>query len=499
MSIEGRDLATIRSGILTLWAVGMNSIGKVLDQSPGAWAYELADSLVVDVLRIEGSAEALGPEIVPSTATTATLERQATIQDQARQEGEVWQGTATVTGTDGTVDCTGRTLVRRGVVYAMGAGASAVVVSGGTGTVNLVADAAGVDDIPIGATMTWSSAPTGLNPTATLATVTSPGTAAETDADLAERVESYRRARPAGGNPSHLIELAEAHGRVAVAYCYPTLVPRAGSYNDADLDTPGCVVLVVAGAAQGTGATNTRQLSGPNLAHVAAYFAGTEDASDAAATTGRLYSSQLYPADFGVENAIYSGQNADITVTVDESNTPSWTGSMSIFSGTTTSVVVNGDQTAKNNLDAAIQTLGGGTSVRGRVEVRNLGVGVYNGGTGKTTFTVSALGANASGSVDPVPSDWLLIRNAVFDYFDQLGPGDVPDVAIVAPPSSIARRRRFPPESWSGPSSVTPAALIKAAMGASGVIDCSVTTPSVAVTPNPKTWLTLDQLRLRVT
>lgn len=133
MSIEGRSLATIRSAILTLWASGMTSIGLTLDQTVGSWAYELADSLAVDALRIEGNAEALGLEIFLSTATTTTLDRQASIEGLTRQEGEVWQGTATVTGTDGTVDCTGRTLIRQGVVYAMGTGASAVVVSGGCG------------------------------------------------------------------------------------------------------------------------------------------------------------------------------------------------------------------------------------------------------------------------------------------------------------------------------------------------------------------------------
>lgn len=493
--IHGRDLATIRTGILTLWASGMTAIGKTLDQSVGSWAYELADSLAVDVLRIEGNAEAIGTEIIPSTATTATLERQAAIQAQARQEGEVWQGTATVTGTDGTVDCTGRTLIRQGVVYALGTGAGAVTISGGTGTVNILGTVAGVDTIPVGATLTWDSSPTGLNPTATLLSVTNTGTAAETNADLAERVESYRRAKPAGGNPAHLNELAEAHTRVAVAYCYPTLAPNAGAYSDADLDTLGCVTVVVAGAAQGGGATNTRELSSPNLAHVAAYFNGTEDAGEATIAGSRLYSAQLYPEDFGVENAIYSGQSVDITVTNDPAHPLPWTGSMSIYSGTTTSVVVNGNQTAKNNLNAAIQTDSGGA--RGRVEVRNLGVGIYNSGTGRTTFTVAALGANAAGSVDPAPSNWQYIRDGIFGFFDSLGPGDVPDVATVAPPASIARRRRFPPESWSGPASVTPSGLIRAAMGATGVADCEVTTPGAAVTPGPKGWLYLDSLRIR--
>lgn len=493
--ITGRTLSEIRTAILALWASGMTAIGKTLDQASGSWAYELADSLAVDVLRIEGSAETVGTEIIPATATTATLERQAAIQAQARQEGEVWQGTATVTGTDGTVDCTGRTLIRQGVVYAMGTGAGAVVVSGGTGTVNLVGAVAGVDTIPVGATLTWDSSPTGLNPTATLASVTNTGTAAETNADLAERVESYRRAKPAGGNPAHLNELAVAHSLVSAAYCYPTLAPNPGAYSDANLDTPGCVTVVVAGAAQGAGATNTRELTSPNLAHVLAYFNGTEDASEHTIAGSRLYSAQLYPADVGIENAIYSGQNADITVTNDPAYPLPWTGSMSIFSGTTTSVVVNGDETARNGKNAAIQTAGGGA--RGRVEMRNLGVGVYDGGTNRTTFTVAALGANAAGSVDPAPSNWTAIRNAIFAHFDSLGPGDVPDVATVAPPASIARRRRFPPESWSAPSSLTPGGLIRAGMSAAGVVDCSCTTPGAIVTPGPKGWLYLDALRIR--
>lgn len=516
MSIEGRSLATIRSAILTLWASGMTSIGLTLDQTVGSWAYELADSLAVDALRIEGNAEALGLEIFPSTATTTTLDRQASIEGLTRQEGEVWQGTATVTGTDGVYNTTGRTLVRGGRVYAPTGGQ--IVVSSGTATFGIIAQGTGPEyDLAPNDVLTWSSAPTGLPPTLSVTTSDAGGTESETDALLAERVESYRRSRPAGGNPSHLSELATAHSRVSVAYIYPTLFP-SGGYADIYLDTPGCVTILVAGSAQGNGASNTRDVdvdsptpppppappvsATPRLDAINEYFQGTKDANEVSAPGGsRLYSSQVDPADFACQRPAFSGQSVDITVTNSEAYPVPWAGSMSIYGGDVNTLIVNGDQrTLANGKNVAIQLVSG-AAVRGLLQVRTLGTGSYNGGTNRTTWTISPALADdplGGGAVDPAPANWIaIVQDGVFPYFDTLGPGDVPDAATVPPPSSIARRRRFPPESWSGPASVTPAGLIRAAMSATGVIDASVTTPSVVSTPGPKVWLTLDRLRIR--
>lgn len=499
--ITGRSLSTIRSAILTDWSARMVAQGLALDTSSGSWAYELADALAVDLLRIEGSAEGFGEEIQPTTATTDTLDRMAGVQGQSREEGVPGQWTVDVTGTDGTVDCAGRTLLKDGLAYRPG-GDGTVTVASGTGSLVIVADLAGADyDLDGGDVLTWDSAPTGLDPTATVDS--SPPTAdveptdEEGDETFALRVQGYRRARPASGNSAGLIETAILHQRVAEAYVYPALAPNSGSYAAADLDTPGAFVVLVAGPAQGQGATNTRDIGTGGLAHVQAYFAGTEDADEASTPTGsRRYSSQLAPADVGIERPIFVAQDVDITVENDPAFPLTWTGSMTIDgASTTTSLKVAGDHTAKNGLDVIVQQVSGGK--RGEVERVTLpGSSTFGGGV--TTWVISpAMAATPAGFCDPAPDNWESIRDALFTFFDTLGPGDVPASTVVTPPAGLLRRRRFPPESWQGVAGIWPADIMGVVMGADGVLDVTVTTPGASPTPDPKNWRYLGQIRVR--
>jgi len=168
-------------------------------------------------------------------------------------------------------------------------------------------------------------------------------------------------------------------------------------------------------------------------------------------------------------------------------------------SSTSTSLVVSGDQRSKDGLAVAVQLASSGTPARGRVEVVTLpSTGVYNGGTGLTTWTLAtALSGTPSGAVDPVGGNRAAIVTQIFAFFDSLGPGDVPSADTVAPPSGLRRRRRFPPESWGARSNIHPGDIFGAVLGAPGVLDLTVTTPGALVTANPKTWLYLDQLRIR--
>ncbi len=510
MPFTGKTRAEIRDAILSDWSARMAVLGFALETGVGTDVYDEADTLAADLLPIQGNTETLMREVIPSSASTATLERQAGVVNLPRQEGTPWSGVVTITGTNGTYSVAGRTLVRASRIYRPSA--SSVTISGGTGTLAVVAAESGTASVlAVGATLQWDAAPTGLPPTAVVSTSSSgTGTAAEADPLLAQRVEGYLRCRPAGGNSQHLIDLAEAHDDVAVAYCYPTLKPNSSGgtaqYNDSDLDTPGAVVLLVAGPAQGQSATNTRNLDAGGgdtvRALVASYFNGLKDSHGATIAGSRLYSAQLDPNDFAVERPAFSGQFIDITVTNSSDFAPSWTGSMTIDAGSdTTHLVVSGDQTTKNGLAAAIQ-LASGAAARGRVQKRTLGTGVYNGGTGLTTWAVSpALAGTPQGHVDPAPDNWKIVRlgilDRLFEMFDALGPGDVPNASTVAARRSTTRRRRFPPESWQGRASVSAAGIIAAVMKSPGVLDVTVTTPGSAVTPNPKTWLYLDLVRIR--
>lgn len=505
MAVVGRTREELRSALLSDWATRLGVLGFTLDTTEGSPEYAEADALAVDLLALEGAREVIAAEVIPSTASADTNDRRGRILGLSREEGIPWTGSVTVTGADGAHEIGSSVLLASGRRYVPAS--SSVTLSSGTGTLNVQAAEDGSEYVlEVGDTVQWDAAPVGLNPTATVASSTvDTGTNQEGDADFALRVETNLRARPAGGNPPHYAQLAEAHEDVAKAFVYPCLAPDSSAgvaaYSPTDLDTPGCITILVAGPAQGLSASNTRLLTTEQLADVAAYFAGTKDAAGAAVVGGsRLYSAQLNPADFAVELPAFQGQSIDVTVTNDTTTYPlPWTGSMVIHpASTSTSLVVNGDHTAKNSKAAAVQ-LDTGAGVRGRVQQITLPpTSSYDGV--KTTWTLSTalLGTPlAGGYVDPAPGNWDYLKIAIFDLFDGMGPGDVPSKLDVAPPSGLTRRRRFPPLTWESRGDLDPSDLIGALAGAAGVLDATVTSPASLSSANPKQWYVLDLMRIR--
>ena len=546
MPVTGRTRTAIRTALLTDWAARVTAAGMTLDVSSTGWAYRLADSLSADLLREEGNAEALAAEVFPETATEATIARHAELVDLPRDVGSKGRYTVTLTslasGWSGTVSLWERTLTRSGKVY-LPVDAEAVL-TGGTGTTVVEAAEAGTDyELEAGDTLTWDAAPVYLK---TTAAVTGPAAAEPSDeeglASWAGRVRDYRRARPASGSPAHLVELLERHEDVHQAYCYPCLAP--GGYADTLLDTPGCWNVVVLGPPQGTGTTNTRQLSVPARARVAAYLLGVQDASGNATPGGSplFYAGLLgsfSASDVSLDDATWG---AAVNVSIDlypdaEHDNPGTPTTAVVGAGTTaSSVVVAGDCSSWEGYDATFYVTT--TVARGGYQKRTVVSAVYSAGPGTTALTldepldaVPGIGSSAG----TAPSNWTAVRDAVFALFDAQGPGDVPRLPTYneiwtvlgggALPSGVvptthqaamltwglaqtventwqvywatdvARRRRWPPEIWRGLSGISREALEEAAM-VDGMQTVVVGAPGASVVALPKEMRTLGTLVL---
>jgi hypothetical protein len=153
-----------------------------------------------------------------------------------------------------------------------------------------------------------------------------------------------------------------------------------------------------------------------------------------------------------------------------------WPGSFTIFSSTTTSIVVTGNAAAAN-LKRALVFVGTGNTRGGYTQIV-LPVGVYNGGTGRTTFTLStALAAAPTGNLYPGTSLWDAIRTAVFAYFDGLAPGDTS-------PAS-----RWPADA----SSVMYRSALASAIVQAGALSATTSLPVADQTPNQKQVVVLGQ------
>jgi hypothetical protein len=153
-----------------------------------------------------------------------------------------------------------------------------------------------------------------------------------------------------------------------------------------------------------------------------------------------------------------------------------WSGSFVIFSSTTTSIVVTGNAEAIGRKRALL--LVGTSYTRGGYTQIVLPAGTYNGGTNRTTFTLTDALPNApTGNMYPGTSLWDGIREGVFAYFDGLAPGDTS-------PAS-----RWPADA--------PAIMYRSALAASvvnaGALSASVSLPVADQTPVAKQVVVLGQ------
>lgn len=494
MPYTGRSVADIRDSLLADWSTAYTQLGRSLLIVEGSPAYLWASALAIQLQGVEAQAEQIARDILPDEASDASLLRWGAVYGVERRPATAAEITATVTaGIDGayTIPAGSLLVYTDGTTYAVED--ASVAITGGTGTVSATAVLAGTSGTrEVGDVLTWSVAPAGLNPTGTVATLVTPGAAEESFPDYAQRIVEKLQERPASGNRADWRDWVESFQGLAItdAYVYPLLSPPASYPGAGTQDTLGTVTVVAVGPAQGTSTTNTRILgtAGQLLTTVVDYIEGDVTITGAATTTGtQLRPVTMAPTDYSIEAISTVAQNVSLSVTVAPAYASSWGGTILTAAGsTTTSLVTVGDNTALAGKTALIPV--STSAARGGIQAFTFGSATYNGVT--TTFAQSGdntlLTAPGAGvTIRPATTNATQIIEAVYDFFDTLGPGDTQPTPT-----------RWPDEATKGPATLYQSALSAAVQAVTGVLSVLVNTPASDVLPAAKQVVTLDVLTL---
>lgn len=494
MTFSARSRDTIRDEILGYWSAEYSARGKRLLTSEGSDAWVTASALAVVLEAVDAQAAQVALDILPDEASTDALNRHGSVNGVDRRTGVKALVTVTVTGpVAGPFSIPAGTQMVDADSAIFNVENTSVTLAGGspTGTLTLVRSAlAGAAYTPsAGDTLTFVSAPTGLNSTGTVAAAADPaGTDDESDDDYRERIIATLQDRPASGNRADWKRWAEEYTAKDIrdVWVYSLLQPPTSFPGAGTEDVLGCVTVVVAGPAQGDSTTNTRllnQSAGTKVSELTNYVNGDVKADGSAETTpgeNQRRPVTMSDSDFAFQVPSVSAQAVVATVTVNAANAATWSGSHAITSSTTSSIVVAGDQSALVGSRAIVNI--GTSQKRGGYTAVTLQSAVV---AGSTTFTLAeTLAAAPTGTMYPVVGNWEAIRLAAFAFFDALGPGET------TTPS------RFPGEEVDDRATLYPQALAAAIMTVDGVLSCSVTTPAASVVPAAKTIVTLDTLRV---
>lgn len=505
MAFTPRTRAQIASEFLAFWSsyYAAASPSRVLLTAPGSDADLEAQALAVELEGVEASAYQTSLDILPDQASPSALDRFGYVYNVPRKTGTIAQRSAQVTGA-----ASGTTYpIPSGTQAASSSGVlfnvveSSVTTDGSNhATITLHAVDVGTEgNLDVGETVTFTIAPSGLNPTAPITAVIADGEGVEDDAALAARIIARLRERPASGNRADWREwvLSYIGTTIDEAYIYPLLQPPASTPGAGTESVLGCVTVVAVGPAQGTSTTNTRivpsasfRTPGGPVLEIIDFLNGVRDNEGNGTLTGeRLPPVTMAYGDWTVEAINTQVQNVTIAITPTASNAFPFTSTPTIdASSTSSSVVVSGNYAA-----GGIEDLSGLTALvrlnttdaRGGYVLTTLGTGTYNGGTLLTTFPLATALAGtpvAVSTLRPAPPCWSALQSAVFAYFDGLGPGDT------------ATPCRWPPEGTSGRSILYRSALAGVCTEVSGVLSASITTPVGNVTPAAKTVVTLGVL-----
>jgi len=499
MSFTGRTRDAIRDALLATWAAEYAAIGERLLVAPGSDPYLWATALAVQIEALEAQAEQTARDILPDQASAAALARHGYVDDVARGVGVRARHTVGVTGPSAgpiAIPSGSRLAFSDGTLY--GVDSTTVTLSGAlTGSIEVTAVTLGsAGTRAAGAVLTWVVAPTGINSTGTVSSPTlRAGTDAESVESWAARIIELRQERPGSGNRSQWREWTRAYiaTDIAAAYVYPLMEPPAVYPGAGTPDTPGCVTVLAIGPAQGRSFTNTRLVPtddastrppGALLSRIGEYVEGTRSADGTSPGTGIQLRPVTLPAgNYSIEAINTASQAVVLSCTMDATNAFPWVGALTITASSTSTVTVSGDHTAKEGMLAQLRP--GTPTDRGEYRVVTLGAAIH--AAGFTTFT-QATGqevGSPTGSIYPAPLNRVTIADAVFAYFDGLGPGDT-----------------TPPSRWPAEGSETRATLYRTALAAqvigvtepTGVLSCAATTPGADVTPAAKAVVTLTSL-----
>lgn len=495
MSIEVRTIAAVRDTLLGYWSAEYAANGETLLTSQGSDAYLLAGMIAVVQNACDVQAAQVAKDIFPDTASDEAISRYGYVYGVAQRPGVAARLTVDVTGTPSTVvtiPAGSQLSWTDGTLYGV-TSTSVTLDVAGDGTINVTCTTVGVaGSRTVAEVLTWQSAPAGLDPTGTVASVTTSGEEAEGYQAWAQRIIGRLRERPASGNRADWKAWVEAYTALDITdvYVYPLLEPPAAYPGTGTVGVLGCVTVVAVGPAQGDSPTNTRILNGGTppggleLTEVKEYINGTRTATGEPTAVG----TQLKPVtmslgDISIEAISTTDVNVTVALTVTDACAFPFT-STPVIDGTstTTSVVVVGNYGSGGIEDLSnrlAQVKLSVTVYRGAYYAVTLGTGTF--AAGNTTFPVSTMpGAPlAASTLYPAPACISDVRSAVLNYFDALGPGDT------TPPW------RWPTEDSQGRATLYRSALVGDITDVSGVLSASLTLPAADVPSIQKTVTTL--------
>ena len=497
MAFTARTRSQIRDQLLGYWSAEYSVRGETLLTSEGSDAYLLASQIGVIEEALDAQAVQVSRDILPDQASTAALERFGVVYGIPRPVGTYAQLAAQVEGfapfTFYVIPALTQVSAVDGTLYDVTT-ASVTTDAAKHATIALTAVAIGVGgNRSVGAILTFQTAPAGLNATMSVLSCV-PAVGPATDEVYRAVLLGRLRDRPASGNRSDWRSWVTGYLGTPVpeAYVYPLLKPPVTPPGVGTTGTLGCVTVVAVGPAQGDNFVNTRVVPsddlstrtvGTPLPRIIDYING--DRTIAGVPTADGY--QLRPVTMGPDGDNWTVETPDDFNTYCELELVMsgpfafpWAGTMFTEpTSTNTSLVVLGDQTAKEGLSALV--LPSTPDARGHYRQVTLGTATYS--APNTTFdqTLDPVGSPANYTdVYPAPPNWHLIRDAVFAFFDSLAPGDTS-------PAS-----RWPADGQSG--ALFQSSLAAAVIAVPGVLSCVVVLPATSLTPIAKSIYTLSTL-----
>ena len=333
MSITVRTPEEIRDTLLSYWSAEYAARGVTLLTAAGSDAYIMAGAIGVIQALADQQARQIAQDIFPLTASDEGVARFGDQYGITQAPAVAARLTVTVGSTIAgaySIPAGSQLSWTDGTLYTCTS--TSVTTSGGTptGVVDVVATTTGLSTTrAVGDVLTWQSAPSGLNPTGTVASVVTAGDDAESYQAWAARITARLQERPASGNRADWQAWVLSYTALDIrqAYVYPLLQP-ANSYPAAigsgTTGVLGCVTVVAMGPPQGDSTTNTRILGGTPggaLTEVHEYIEGTRTASGLVTPSGtQLRPVTMSAADYSIEAAQVGPENVEMVVSVNTAN-----------------------------------------------------------------------------------------------------------------------------------------------------------------------------------
>lgn len=461
---------------------------------PGSDAYMLCDSIATELELFEFQALAQTKAILPDQADTDSLNRHGAVEGISRRLASPASVRVTITGTPSqTVTFGTAVLTYHGVSYGKfanadtGAPIASVALTGGGGPLVPVLATAltngAYTTVPVGTALTWSSTPANANATAVVSVLVASGEDDEADLSYALRIMARRRERPASGNNADWKDWAESVDGVDVAFVYPLL-----QYLGFGPNTRGAVTVAILGPPQGNiNPFNTRII--PALVdRVKGYIEGTNDIHGNAGVFDQLRPVTIPEGTYTIAHVNELYQVVAITLTMAAAYPFPWT-SPAYYTVTgwnnTTKVLTLSALPSSVEVGDTVAIRDGfirGLYAYGKVAAVST---VSNQITMDASFSSTTIDTTATGRLRPVPESATSLRDAIFAYFNELGPGDT------SPPS------RWPGQQDGYRTTMYRSALAAAAIhSGAGVLSANVTTPSTDVNPAALEIVTVTELIL---